>query len=110
MAKYYLSRVDGTYSDAGDYAAKPADRPDGTWVSGTPSGGSDMYTPSTSEFTALSVADRDEFYNALSKGLAAIGQGDTEYAAHICDLITADPADTERVAALNKLKSLLGVS
>lgn len=34
--RFYLLRTDGSVSDAGDYPAKPADRPDGTWTAGAP--------------------------------------------------------------------------
>jgi len=43
MQKYYLLRPDGTYSDAGEYPAKPANRSDGTWTAGEPQG-LDAYT------------------------------------------------------------------
>lgn len=38
MPLYYLLRAEGLYSDAADYPEKPAYRPDGVWVEGSPNG------------------------------------------------------------------------
>lgn len=113
--KYYLLRPDGTYSDAGRYKVKPADRNDGQWIEGEPEGlqRSVPLTPFqaiSAAFDALPLQSRKKLRGPLSEGFIAIQVGNLNSVSDIVQEMEAGPVTESESDFIDLVKLQLGVA